>query len=740
MRSLLLQTAVVLLMAVTAEAQAPEAQAPEAPGQTAGNSLGRLGALVQGSTDGEVLERLQDENFGAPGAYLLGRLLERRDELEAAAAAYRGIDASELPEAVAAEAQWRRGRLLARLGRCSEARPLLDAVASPRRRAQQAAALAAECAYREAEGEEQLRAAVALLQACVRTNGARVDTFALRMHLAEAWLRLGDETQAIAQWRQLYLKRPTHPEAGHVVALLEARGAIPSSPGERLERADALLAARRGGEAAALLAEVPEEVSSRRELLQRWLHTRGMALYKTRHHYAEAAAVLDEAYRVSRRRSVDDAFHAAQALSRADRDSEAIARYRRLARRHRGHSRAGQALYLAAWLELHHGLSRGERNMDRFLRSPASEGRRRAAIWHLAMAAYKSRRFRRAAELFGRFAAQSEGPMKAGKGFYWQGRAHHRGGRRSAAVASYRRARGLDPLHWYGLLARQRLEELGVEVASGLESPQRAPEALPAQPFSEVVAFYASLGLHGDAERALRGDEARIRREAPQGREVEALVAQYRRLGAHRRAFRLAQSQRRHLREQPRGAAQWVWEAAYPRLHWDAVQAAAERHEVPWAHVYATMRQESGYDPDAVSHADALGLLQVMPSLGARLATRMSVPFSRDRLFEPEWNIRFGVAEMEGLVRRFDGCLPLATAAYNAGTARTQRWIREFGDGDMDLFVEGISFDETRNYVRRVTSHRARYVWLADPGRTITIQKRIENGQCTSDAATVLVP
>jgi soluble lytic murein transglycosylase len=127
------------------------------------------------------------------------------------------------------------------------------------------------------------------------------------------------------------------------------------------------------------------------------------------------------------------------------------------------------------------------------------------------------------------------------------------------------------------------------------------------------------------------------------------------------------------------------------------------------------MRQESGYTRDAVSHADAVGLLQVLPSTGRAVGKRLGVEVRREMLFDPRWNIRLGVAEIAEVLEAFDGNLPLAVAAYNAGEARVRRWLREQGETDLDLFVERIPFNETRGYVRRVMSHYARYRYLEDP-------------------------
>jgi soluble lytic murein transglycosylase len=124
------------------------------------------------------------------------------------------------------------------------------------------------------------------------------------------------------------------------------------------------------------------------------------------------------------------------------------------------------------------------------------------------------------------------------------------------------------------------------------------------------------------------------------------------------------------------------------------------------------MRQESGYLPDALSRAGAVGLMQVMPEVATRIAGQ---PVTRPMLESPEHNIPIGVAEMAALAADFDDIYPLSIAAYNAGKKRVNRWLRESRRMELDRFVERIPFNETRNYVRRVTTHYARYMYLNDP-------------------------
>ncbi|MHA1559090.1 MAG: lytic transglycosylase domain-containing protein, partial [Alphaproteobacteria bacterium] len=123
--------------------------------------------------------------------------------------------------------------------------------------------------------------------------------------------------------------------------------------------------------------------------------------------------------------------------------------------------------------------------------------------------------------------------------------------------------------------------------------------------------------------------------------------------------------------------------------------------------IYAIARQESAFDNEALSTAGALGLLQMLPATAREMAFNIGVPFSRDRLTDPEYNATLGGAYLRTLLDRYRGSLVLALAAFNAGLSRADRWIEIYGDprnADVDAidWIERIPFDETRNYVQRV--------------------------------------
>jgi soluble lytic murein transglycosylase len=124
--------------------------------------------------------------------------------------------------------------------------------------------------------------------------------------------------------------------------------------------------------------------------------------------------------------------------------------------------------------------------------------------------------------------------------------------------------------------------------------------------------------------------------------------------------------------------------------------------------VLAVIRQESAFYKGAVSRAGARGLMQLMPRTAKRVARRIKVRYSRKKLLtDPEYNLRLGRTYLTDLTAEYDGSYVLALAAYNAGPARANQWIKAFGDPrdpaiDTIDWIESIPFDETRNYVQRI--------------------------------------
>lgn len=127
------------------------------------------------------------------------------------------------------------------------------------------------------------------------------------------------------------------------------------------------------------------------------------------------------------------------------------------------------------------------------------------------------------------------------------------------------------------------------------------------------------------------------------------------------------------------------------------------------------IRQESSFDTAATSPAGARGLMQLMPGTASDVARKLGLQITPASLtLDPDQNMRLGTTYLQGLLDQFTGVLPLAVAAYNAGPGRVQQWLASLGDprtGQIDMidWIELIPFNETRNYVQRVTENTAIY-------------------------------
>ncbi len=156
-----------------------------------------------------------------------------------------------------------------------------------------------------------------------------------------------------------------------------------------------------------------------------------------------------------------------------------------------------------------------------------------------------------------------------------------------------------------------------------------------------------------------------------------------------------------------------LWEAAYPKAYSQFVDKYTKSYAVPQELVWGIMRAETQYRRDAISPVGALGLMQVMPFTGHKLATLLGEKeFKAPMLLQPETSVKFGSKYLKRLMDKFDNTIPLVAAGYNAGPHRVKNWLVSFGNLETDEFIEHIPFLETRNYVKRVVSNAYVYSQL----------------------------
>jgi len=166
----------------------------------------------------------------------------------------------------------------------------------------------------------------------------------------------------------------------------------------------------------------------------------------------------------------------------------------------------------------------------------------------------------------------------------------------------------------------------------------------------------------------------------------------------------------------------------YPRPFGAAIAAARRLTRLPSDWILAIMRQESLFREDAVSPANARGLMQMQPATARAVARRWHLPPpTPDSLFEPSVAAKLGAAYLRDLLDRYGGQLALGLAAYNAGPGAVAHWLPA-APMDADVWIENIPYRETRDYLQRIVEHIVAFAWTrgAAPPRLRRLLPRID--------------
>jgi soluble lytic murein transglycosylase len=321
------------------------------------------------------------------------------------------------------------------------------------------------------------------------------------------------------------------------------------------------------------------------------------------------------------------------------------------------------------------------------------------AYWRVGWWAYRGGRLREAAALFDRGATQFPRSDYRPSWLYWSGRAWEAAGQRALGEERFVLAATDYFNSYYGRLA---LRHLSTGRVSAVNTQFGRAAAAPASSFPTVdrVAQLVAVGLNREALNELQYAQ-RLWGDSPQLTATIALVQN--RLG----------NLRLGINTMKRAYPQWmaaggeslpieIQKVVFPLDYWPLLQKHAAARGLDPFLVAALVAQESTFDPIIRSSANAVGLMQVLPSTGRQFARRLKLAgYSAARLTDPETNVRLGTAIFADGVKKFGG-VHLALAAYNAGDHRVTAWQRERPGLPQDVFIDDIPFPETQNYVKRI--------------------------------------
>jgi soluble lytic murein transglycosylase len=653
-----------------------------------------------------ALEALPDADKSQPEVrYVRARVALARDDAAAALPLLDGLE-SALPLLAENVGRYRAEAKLA-IGPFVEAGEWFSARATPN------AQLEAAFAFEKAKDPRRARSAGdRVLAHAKRTRAQEAEARALRVRIAES---PGDSEWADARWLATYGADVSPADGPALVVRLDPKH--PLTAQELMVRARVLSDAGRTDDALHAIDLAPAAPGADKVSDLDRARARGMALFRARGRGSDAAKTLDECAARGGPHAAEDAFHAARALSRADRDEAAIRGYEDVQRRFPKSPWAEDAAFFIPYLRMLHAEWQACANgFDAYLRAhPRGEherdARRDDGLCKLLSGDTKGARatFERLSEEVG------ADPIATARMANMAALAALRDGDRTHAIALWTEVARSRPLSWPALVARARLAEAGAPIPPAIDVAPAGQDA--GSPLAAIMPAPADMlhrvGLDGEAETELRDRENAVTVGAG-GRVQEMLCTVYGELGHARRRYQIAQTLPSALfLTAPDARSRWAWDCAFPSPYAGVVHAAEAGEALPTGLLWAVMRQESGFDPDAVSPARAVGLMQLLPETARPIAEELSLEHDDARLTSPPFAVPVGARLLRKLLDRFRGNVPLAVAAYNGGADAVERWLSRAQGMQLDVFVERIPFDETRDYVPRVMGNLARYGYLA---------------------------
>lgn len=475
-------------------------------------------------------------------------------------------------------------------------------------------------------------------------------------------------------------------------------------------RIEALLDAARGEEAASEIEGpggklLPAPVR---------LHLRAMSLYKARR-YAEAIEAFEKAAKGGTGREAEELHYAARSLARAERDDDAIRKHREVAKRFRATPWGDRSAFMAAQLLAQTGkYKEAAQAFTAYLGAFPRGERKDDAEYERALALLSGDTPLHARQIFAKLQADAK-REDAARLLELEGVAAFRGGQREIAIRLWNKVQRAAPLSWASAMARARLAQAGETAPPVMDPPPpQAGSPVEAQ-LPKPVALLTSIGLDADAESWLFANEQSAASAYP-GHESEALCSMYSKLSRAKRRYRVGSAAVAYttLMRTPSPSERWAWDCVYPDPYREHVRKTEEERSLPFGLVHAVMRQESVFDPVIASPAGAIGLMQIIPPTASAIAREIEPGGAQPgELSSPDVSVRYGGYYLSKLLGMFQGSVPLAAAAYNAGPKIVSHWLEKATDLDADVWVARIPYEETRNYVARVSGNLLRYQWLA---------------------------
>ena len=544
--------------------------------------------------------------------------------------------------------------------------------------------------------------------------------------LAQLLEKAGRLTEAYKAYQRIFYRHPhsdlAEPARGETVRLYNAyKGKFRTgAPAEKLKRVKILIKELRLNEADLYIRTINLSKLDK-ELQAKLLVQRARALDKLNRDKEAVKVYQRVVKRFGKTKTGPEALYRMARLQwNLGNDKTAMNLMDRLAAEYPKHKRTPTALYVSGRIDDGNGnresaIRKWMRVVDEYPESDIAP----TCLWNIGWSHYRQEDYIKTQNVFAAFAEKYPDSAEIKKVLYWHGRSMIDSGNRNEKIVQFERLMEEFPNSYYTILAENGMDNslythmirfypneemldeiLDRNIVAAVEKYQKKPELDRNQQWALYSSRnWVSLGFRERAKPLL---DMLAKGMEPKNGHLIWLGYQYYRAGLYSDMFwRLdmvmaGQDVDEHQK-------QFLTNVMYPVPHWETIRSEAERYNVDPMLVLAVIRQESRFDTEVVSRADARGLMQIIPPTGKRISQQLSMnDYSDDLLHDPNVNIRMGVFYLSTLLRRTGGELAPALASYNAGMRVVKKWLKRLPYDDVSKFIETIPYPETRGYVKNV--------------------------------------
>ncbi len=339
-----------------------------------------------------------------------------------------------------------------------------------------------------------------------------------------------------------------------------------------------------------------------------------------------------------------------------------------------------------------------------------------SAHWRAAWLSYRQRKYADAARLMDEQITTYTAGTEIPGALYWRGRLYEDVEHNFPQATNYYKALDASFVNsYYAMLGRQRLAVLGnrgsAEPAPALASVRAVndPHLVASLPENDPHLIKARLLANAALNEYIRPEIQLSPTSEQWGALAEAQI--YQSFGENTRAIQAMKRSKIPFLSLPVAEVPTAyWALVFPKPYWADLTANAQANGLDPYLVASLIRQESEFNPGAVSKANAYGLMQLLPSTGKQIAKKNGIKhFSTNDLLNPSINLKLGTIDLRQSINRFGGQLEYALASYNAGDTPIRQWINSNDYKDIPEWVESIPYSETRDYVQAILRNREIY-------------------------------